>query len=209
MHHNHRMLVGALAVAITTLGACAKKDGTNADTLVSYGSVRTDTMAAHDSMGPNASHNGWTDAQIVAYASAASDGEISEGKLAQQKATNAGVKAFARQLVVDHLAMFNEGRAFAKKHNIVPDTTKDDITGLMKDGRDHVKDFTEKKAGADWDKAYLDEAIEGHQKVLGKLQDAAKGTTDTALRQMLVKASGKVQEHLTKAQALKEKYPTS
>jgi predicted outer membrane protein len=78
----------------------------------------------------------------------------------------------------------------------------------MKDGQESLKEMTEKAAGADWDKAYLDHQIEEHEKVLGKLQDAAKGTVNTDLRAMLVKGTGKVQEHLTKAKALKEKYPS-
>ena len=96
---------------------------------------------------------------------------------------------------------------FARKHNIAPDTAQDDVRGLMNDSRDHIKDLGDKAAGADWDKSFLDDEIDGHQKVLDKLQDAAKNTTNADLRAMLVKASGKVQEHLTKARALKEKYP--
>lgn len=42
--------------------------------------------------------------------------------------------------------------------------------------------------------------------MLAHLEDAANNTTNAPLRQMLVKASGKLQEHLTKAKALKEKY---
>jgi len=45
--------------------------------------------------------------------------------------------------------------------------------------------------------------IDDHQKVLDKLQDAAKNTTNTDLRASLEKATGKVQQHLTKAQDIK------
>jgi hypothetical protein len=51
--------------------------------------------------------------------------------------------------------------------------------------------------------------IDGHEHVLAHLEDAARNTINAPLRQMLVKASGKVQEHLTKAKARKEKYPKS
>jgi putative membrane protein len=159
----------------------------------------------HDSTGVHT--NGWTDGHILAYAAAANTGEIAEGKAAQTKARDAGVKAFARQMVTDHGAMLTEGMAFSKKHNVVPDTAQDDVRDLTKEGRDHLKELGDKAAGADWDKAFLDGEIDGHQKVLDKLQDAAKNTTNVDLRAMLVKASGKVQEHLTKARALKEKYP--
>ena len=41
-----------------------------------------------------------------------------------------------------------------------------------------------------------------HQKVLDKLQDAAKSTTDTTVAAGLAKSTAKVQEHLTKAQSI-------
>jgi len=61
----------------------------------------------------------------------------------------------------------------------------------------------EKAAGADWDKDFINKMIDDHQKVLDKLQDAAKNTTNTDLRASLEKATGKVQQHLTKAQDIK------
>ena len=45
--------------------------------------------------------------------------------------------------------------------------------------------------------------IDDHQAVLDKLQDAAKNTTDANVRSALEKATGKVQQHLTKAQDIK------
>jgi putative membrane protein len=202
----HPILLTALAL---TIGACAKKDAATGDTLAMRDSAATRRDSSmvgmqHDSTGAHT--NGWTDGHILAYAAAASNGEVAEGKVAQTKARNAGVKAFARQMVTDHQAMLAEGTAFSKKHNVTPDTAQDDVRGLMNDSRDHLKDLGDKAAGADWDKSYLDAEIDGHQKVLDKLQDAAKNTTHTDLRAMLVKATGKVQEHLTKARALKEKY---
>ena len=204
----HLILLPTLAVAV---GACAKKDAATGDTMAMRDSaaMRRDSSTTvgmqHDSTGAQTS--GWTDGHILAYAAAANNGEIAEGKAAQAKARDAGVKAFARQMVADHQAMLAEGTAFSKKHNVTPDTAQGDVRDLTKEGRDHLKDMGDKAAGADWDKAFLDDEIDGHQKVLDKLQDAAKNTTNADLRAMLVKASGKVQEHLTKARALKEKYP--
>jgi putative membrane protein len=73
----------------------------------------------------------------------------------------------------------------------------------MNDARDELKDLNDKAAGADWDAAFIDKEIDGHQKVLDKLQDASKNSNDADLRAALEKASGKVQQHLTKAQDIK------
>lgn len=212
MRFDHRTLLATLAV--TALVACKGSDrGATTDTAAPAAAAAPGTDSAagmvHDSAGgsaaANVSHGGWSDAQIVGFAGAANDDEIAEGNLAAKKATNPEVKAFAREVVKDHEKLRAEGRAFAKEHNIVADTLHGDVAGLMKDSRDHLKDMTDKKAGADWDKAFLDEQIDDHEKALKKLQDAAQNTTNTALREEVTKATGKIQEHLTKAKALKEK----
>jgi putative membrane protein len=68
-----------------------------------------------------------------------------------------------------------------------------------------VKELTDKAKGADWDKNYIDKAVDDHQKVLGKLQDAAKDNTDPEMTKALTEATAKVQAHLTKAQAIQAK----
>lgn len=191
---------GMLALcAATLLVACKPKDNAATDTTSSAGAVATDSAnrAAADS---TANRGGWTDGQILAFATTANTGEIAEGRLAQTKATNAKVKAFARQMVTDHSAMLTEGKTFATKNNITPDSTKSDVTDLSKDARDELKELTDKAKGADWDKEFIEHEIDGHKKVLDKLQDAEKATTNPQLKEMLTKAIGKVQEHLTKAQ---------
>jgi putative membrane protein len=204
-------MVTALAAALA-MGAC-KPNERNADTLA----ARTDTGmsrvgAAVDSgvkrvdsaAGSLAKRGGWTPASTLAFESAANMGEIREGELALRKATSAAVKSFARQIVADHRALSADGKALASKMNVAPDTTDDDVQDLMKHSADEIKDLTDKPAGADWDKDYIDKQIDGHKDVLDKLQDAAKNTTDPQLRAEIEKATGKVQEHLTKAQDIKD-----
>jgi putative membrane protein len=181
--------------AAAFVAACKPKDYANTDTTSAAGAIATDSAATMN--------RGWNDAQIVAFASAANNAEITEGNLGQTKATNPAVKAFARELVAEHRAMLDEGKAFASKHNITPDSTKDEVTDLLKDSQEEVKELTEKAKGADWDKEFIDHQIDGHKKVLEKLQNAIQATNDAELKDMLTKASGKVQQHLTKAEDIK------
>ena len=99
--------------------------------------------------------------------------------------------------------MLDEGNALAKKLSLAADTTTGDAHDLLNDSRDELKDLNDKAAGADWDATFIDKEIDGHQKVLDKLQDAAKNTTDADLRAALEKSTGKIQQHLTKAQDIK------
>ena len=196
--------------AATLLVACKPKDNATGDTTTAAGAVATGSDSANrartDSANntANANNNNWTDGQILAFAATANKGEIAEGKLAETKATNPKVKAFARQLVTDHTAMLTEGNSFAKKNNITPDSTKSDVQDLSKDAHNDMQDLNSKAKGADWDKTFVDHEIDGHKKVLEKLQNAQNSTQNAQLKDMLTKAAQKVQQHLDKAQALKD-----
>jgi len=195
--------------AATLLVACKPKDNATGDTTTAAGAVATGSDSANKARTDSANtaanaNNGWTDGQILAFASTANKGEIAEGKLAETKATNAKVKAFARQMVTDHTAMLSEGNSFAKKNNITPDSTKSDVQDLSKDAQDEMKDLSSKAKGADWDKEFVDKEIDGHKKVLDKIQSFQNSTQNAQLKDMLTKAAQKVQQHLDKAQALKD-----
>ena len=149
--------------------------------------------------------SGWNPSSIVGYAVAADTGEIALGRLAEKKATNPAVKAFAREMVTDHTAMLKADHALHGKLKVKLDSTAigDDARDMNNHARDAFKDLTDKKAGADWDKDYIDKMIDDHQKVLDKLQDAAKNNPNADVSAALTKATGQVQEHLTKAQDIK------
>lgn len=201
----------ATLAALLAVSACKARDNAidttaaRTDTAANRMAANTDTAArkVDSAAGSLARRGGWTPASTLAFANAASTGEIREGELAERKATNPAVKAFARQIVADHRKMVADGKALASKLNVTLDTTADDVRDVMKHSADEVKDLTDKKAGLDWDKDWVDKQIDGHKDVLDKLQDAAKNTSDPDLRAALEKATGTVQQHLTKAQDLK------
>jgi putative membrane protein len=207
--HAHRLTTISLALLCAgALGACSKADRT-ADTAA----ARTDsaagrldsTAAARTDSGMNnmANAGAWTNDHIFGFAHNANAGEIALGKLASTKATNPKVKEFGREMVTDHTAMMKDVHALMGKVNGTVDSTWNDAKDLADHGRDELKDLTDKAKGADWDKDYIDKMVDDHQKVLDKLQDAAKSTTDSTVSSALASATPKVQEHLTKAQSIK------
>jgi putative membrane protein len=99
--------------------------------------------------------------------------------------------------------MMKETHALMEKVKAGVDTTWNDAKDLASNGADKLKELTDKEKGADWDKNYIESQVDMHQKVLDKLQDAAKNSTDTTVTAGLSKATAKVQEHLTKAQSIK------
>jgi len=216
------------ALAVLTLCACNPRDRNAADTAAGRVGAATETAAGRVGAAADTAANRvgaaidtaarrvqsaagrlvrttpWTDASILAFTSAASTGEIRESELATRKATNPAVKEFARQLVADHRRLANELKSLATKLSVTPDTADSDVRGVTDHVRDEVKELTDKPAGLDWDREYIDNQIDDHKDLLEKLQDAAKATATAEMRGALEKASGKVQEHLTKAQAIKD-----
>jgi putative membrane protein len=211
---NTRIAVRFSGLAVVVmLVACKARDRqaadstitARADTAMSKTGAAIDTAARRvESAAGSLVRHTWTDPSILAFTSAAGTGEMRESELATRKATNSAVKAYARQLVNDHRTLDREAKALASKLNVALDTTVDDVRDAMKHARDDIKALTDKPAGADWDKEYIDHQIKDHEDVLDKLQDAAKATTNPELRTMLEKATGQVQQHLTKAKDIKE-----
>jgi putative membrane protein len=204
-----RTATAALAVAaVAALGACKKSEYAN-DTAAARRDSAAGAMADtlhRDTLNRDTTHmarGGWSPASIVGYAAAADSGEMVLGRLAEKKATNPAVKAFARMMVTDHSAALKADHSLGTKLSAKWDSTTDNVGDVLNHTRDEVKDLTDKAAGADWDGDYIDKMIDDHQSVLDKLQDAAKNSTDADVRAALEKATGKVQEHLTKAQDIK------
>lgn len=197
-----------LVLCVGALGACSKADRA-ADTAA----ARTDSAAGRfdsttSAMGDSASRaanaaGAWTNDHLFGYAHNANNGEIALGKLASTKATNSVVKSFASQMVKDHQAMMTDAHALMSKVNANADSTWDDAKDLAGDGAEKLKELTDKEKGADWDKNYIESQVDMHQRVLDKLQDAAKNNTNADITAALAKTTAKVQEHLTKAQSIK------
>ena len=195
--------VAAGVVTLSLLAACNRNQDQYAagslDTLKATPTADTVTTTAP------APTDKWSSPSVLGFATAANAGEVELGKLAQTKATHADVKAFGKLMVTDHTDMLADTKKLATKLSVMADTAAADARDVMNHGRDAMKELTEKAAGADWDKSYMDKMVDGHKDVLAKLQDAAKNTPDAELKTALEGAVGKVQTHLTKAEDIRAK----
>jgi putative membrane protein len=205
--------IGTIAVALTlvcALAACKGKNeyaggdvGKPDSTAPDMAPPAVPTPAMDQPMTPPPA-TGWTSPTILGFATVANSGEIEMGKLGERTATSPAVKAFATMMVKDHEMMLKEVTALATKVSATADTTADNARDLANHASDELKDLSAKTGGPDWDKNFMDKMIDDHKKVLDKLQDAAKTTTDPDVRAGLEKTTGKVQQHLTKAQDVRK-----
>ncbi len=133
---------------------------------------------------------------------AANQAEIQMGKLAQQSAASADVKAFGEKMASDHgqndqqltslaqtLGASLEGKAFTKE---------------QKDAQKKMSSV-EKKTGADFDKAYMKDMVKDHEKDtkdVKKLADKARKAGQTDLATFLDQTEQTMQGHLTQAKQI-------
>lgn len=194
----------ALALsAVTVLGACKKADNAADTASVAVDTSMNPNSPSKTAMNAPAPGATMTDAAIFAMLSAANQGEIAAGKMAETKATNASVKSFAHDMVIAHTAMLNGGDALVKRLNITPDAAAAD--SIMAMNQSTAAMLTASSKGAVFDSAYVNAQVAGHQYVLDMVKRAAGAAQNADLKTMLTKAEPDVQSHLDRIKGIQGK----
>ena len=128
------------------------------------------------------------DAKFAVDAANGGMAEVALSKLAQAKATNAKVKEFADMMVTDHSKANDELMALAKVKNItLPDSVSDEKKTEMMD--------LSKKAGKDFDKAYVNAMYDGHKKTVDMFESASKDAKDADIKAFVDKTLPTLKAH--------------
>ncbi len=115
--------------------------------------------------------------------------EIALSKLAAEKTANSKIKDFANMMVMDHSKAGDELKAIAIKKNItLPDSLNADSKKVVEDMR--------KKAGDDFDKAYVSKMKADHKATVDMFEDGAKKIKDPDLNAFVVKTLPTIKGHL-------------
>jgi putative membrane protein len=189
----HNKFLGSVMV-VTILGFSACRDAEYADS--DTAAVVTDTTA----MGGNVV--AYSDANAVAFIQTVNTGEIEAAALARTKATNAEIKAFARQMETDHTALKNEVAEAAQRLGLSATATDEDV---LEEHQEAMKELNEAKAGKEFDDEYINEEVEGHKEALDKIDDAIEKTQNAEFKALLQKARGAIDGHLKRAEELDKK----
>jgi putative membrane protein len=138
------------------------------------------------------------DKKFLATASQSDVNEIKLSQLAEQKATNPAVKAFAKKMVAEHTKMSNSMKPFAQSWGLTPPADLDD---------DHKQGYSKLNglSGAEFDKEYIDQMVSDHTKALELFTHEAKDTTDAKFRAAVLKAKTAIAAHKNMAYDLQKK----
>jgi|HigsolmetaAR201D_1030396.scaffolds.fasta_scaffold03929_3 putative membrane protein len=137
-------------------------------------------------------------------ASAAGAAEVELGKLAQERATNPEVKAYAQRMVADHTKANKELMSAAQAKNVEVRSEPDLMHKAMREKFEH------QKADADFDHDFMQQMVRDHQKVVELFENASTSTSvDPDFRAWAKKTLPTLQEHLEEARRLEAKLAKS
>jgi putative membrane protein len=183
-------------VAFTALAfqAC-KGSGSGSST---DSSAATKDTTAKDTSAKMASSGPVDKSDSTFAVTAANDGmaEVAAGKIAQQKAVNPRVKAFADMMVTDHTKAGDELAAIAKTKNIALPS----IPGA--DAQKKANDMG-KMSGKAFDKDYINAMVKGHEKAVKLFTDASENCKDADLKAFATKTLPTLKMHLDSIKAIK------
>jgi putative membrane protein len=148
--------------------------------------VQSGKMAGHD-MKTAADKSGADPATFVKKAALGGMTEVETSKLAESKAEDPQVKAFAKKMVTDHSAANDELKSLAKKKGWTLPTSLD---------AEH-KAIVQKlsaKSGADFDAAYSKQMLQDHEKTVALFKGATK-SSDADLAQWAEKTLPTLERH--------------
>ena len=123
--------------------------------------------------------------------------EVKLGGIAQDKATSARVKDFGVMMTKDHSKAGDELKNLASQKN---------VTLPSAIGEDHQKkiDDLNKKTGKDFDKAYIDAMVGGHQSAVNDFEKASRDTKDADIKAWVDKTLPVIKMHLDSAKAIQK-----
>jgi putative membrane protein len=119
--------------------------------------------------------------------------EVEAARIAQQKATSAKVKTFAKHMMDEHSKANKELKALAAKNNVtIP-------AALGEDKMDKIAKLN-KLSGNDFDKEYMDMMVKDHKEDIRLFDKESKGTDNNEVEKWAAKTLPTLQKHLEMAQ---------
>jgi putative membrane protein len=140
------------------------------------------------------------DREFVQEQLAAGTAEIELGRLAQKNGTHADVKEFGAMMVQDHQAAAADLKPIAAKVNTTQAEARNEGKNEL---QDKIEDL-QKLSGRDFDKKYIDEMIDDHQKDVRELENKAENASNAEVKAWAAKTLPTVRHHLERAKAIKE-----
>lgn len=131
--------------------------------------------------------------------------EIIMARLGEQKASNAGVKSFAQKLATDHTKALSELETVARGKSV---TIPSQYTSTSTTSSTATQNADERRlsglSGAEFDRAFVKQMVDDHQKAISAFEREEKATQDSAIRNYINTTLPTLRSHLSEAQNLEK-----
>lgn len=144
-----------------------------------------------------------SDAEVAHVAVTANAIDVELARFAQGRARSAAVRQFAATMITDHTAVNERAGALAARLGVVPQDNS--VSQSLQTGAREARSALERaRAGAEFDRAYMDREVSYHQAVLDAIDQVLIPTTENSeLRQLLTEVRPAVAAHLAHARQLR------
>ena len=187
----------AIPAMIFSIGCnTATNTATNTNTSLSNANAnaRTNSNVVVANANVNAHANATGD-NFLTEAASGGMAEVELGKMASTKAQNAEVKKFAQMMVTDHSKANDELKALAAKKNITLPTSP-----IAK--HQSVIQELQSKSGAEFDKAYVEDMLEDHEKDVAEFEKQSQSNPDADVKAFAAKTLPTLKKHLESIKAI-------
>ena len=173
--------------------------GTTGDASAQAGSTAATTDAS-SAASPNASATGaMTQGQAVALVRAVDKHEIAAAEQAKGKKVTGDVADYANMLHREHSKNLEAGQKLGASES------SPEVTAMEEKGRSELSTL-DQKSGKDYEKAYVDAMVKGHQDALSLIDNRLlPAAQDANVRTFLTNSREHVAMHLERGQALQKK----
>jgi len=170
-----KKLMGVLFIGCLGIFAACNSSSTNQDSVDSAQNINDNMLPDSNSSAMATAPASQEDAQWAIEVANAGMTEVELSKLAQTKAMNPRLKSFADMMVTDHTAASDKLKQLAGTKSIaLPGTLSDDSKKKLED--------LNKKSGKDFDKAYMNDMLDGHKNAVEKFQKGSADLQDADLK---------------------------
>ena len=163
-----KKLLSVLCIGCLGIFAACSSGSSNKDSVDSAQNINDSILPDSNSSAMSSAPASEEDAKWATEVANAGMTEIELSKLAQTKAVNPRLKSFADMMVTDHSAASDKLKQLAATKNIT-------LPANLSDDSQKKLDDLNKKSGKDFDKAYINDMLDGHKAAVDKFQ---KGSTD-------------------------------
>jgi putative membrane protein len=194
------LLASALALGATHCGGSSTPPSNTpeASSETTGGADPTGSQPFETSTASGSSATTLSDPQIAAITEKIHTAEIEQAEVAQSKSNNERVRQFAQMMIEHH------GQAKSEQATLGIGSDESPTSMQLERESKATLETLKAKTGTDFDRAYIQGQIEGHQKALDTIKQARQSAQSPELRAYLDKLTPQVEQHLDQARAAQQ-----